>query len=114
VAEIVYAWHTADTARVNWKQAPTGAELPELLDAAREQCLEFATGLDAALYVMPVTGIPARWRTAHLLQTRALWTAKQTAPQDGIGLDGAQVRVYPMDLTVKALLRPKRARPGIG
>jgi len=110
----VYAWHTESTARQLWRDAPSSAEVQEQLDASQEQCLEFATSQPAEDYIVPPEGIPARWRIAHLIQARALWTAKQANPQDQLGVDGIGVRVYPMDMQVKALLRPKRAMPGIG
>lgn len=45
---------------------------------------------------------------AQVLQARALYRSTMAGSGDQIGLDGQAVTVFPMDWTVKNLLRPKR------
>lgn len=107
-------WHDETTARATWRDAPASAELLELLETSKEQCIQYATDLPPTEYVEPVEGISASWRMAHLLQARALQVAKRAGNQDTLGMDGMTVSVKPMDWHVKQLLRPRRRRPGIG
>lgn len=44
----------------------------------------------------------------QVLQARALYRSTMAGSGDQIGLDGQAVTVFPMDWTVKNLLRPKR------
>ena len=50
---------------------------------------------------------------AQVLQARALYRSTMAGSGDQIGLDGQAVTVFPMDWTVKLLLRPK-GRPRVG
>lgn len=107
-------WHTPATAKLQWKDAPSNEELAELLATAKDECIEFATSRPPDEFTPPEDGIPTGWRIAQLLQARAIWTFKQTGPQDTIGYEGGGVRVYPMDANVRARLRPRRILPGLG
>ncbi|RZU64604.1 hypothetical protein EV379_0907 [Microterricola gilva] len=107
-------WHTADTARAEWKDAPATDELNDLLATAKIECIEFATSKPYEEFDEPAGGIRPGWRIAQLLQARAIWTFKQTGPQDTIGYEGGGVRVYPMDANIRARLRPLRPVPGVG
>lgn len=81
--------------------------LQRLLTAAETQCREFAG-------VLPTfTPIPETWRLAQALQARALYRASIAGSGDSIGEDGFTVTVYPMDWTVKNLLRPTAGVPVI-
>lgn len=104
-------WHNLATARAAWRDAPkSDPVLQDLLDTAQHECETFAPALAA-----DATTIPIGYRTAHLLQARAIWTFLQANPNEEIGLEGAGgVRLYPMDANVRQRLRPKRGRPGIG
>jgi hypothetical protein len=96
-------WHTLDSIRDVWRDAPgDDAELFVLMQSAKEQCEAFAPAFTGAA--------PLRFRQAQLLQSRALWASGSVSQGDQFG-DGAglSVTVFPMDWTVKNLLRPTRA-----
>ena len=76
-------------------------ELALLLASAQVQCAAFAPDLGDDVTV------PANYRHAQVLQARALYRAGMAGSNDQIGLDGQSVTVFPMDWTVKNLLRPK-------
>lgn len=75
------------------------------LDAARTQCEDFAPTLAEG------TPVPSAWRLAQALQARALARAGIVGTDNQTGIYGEGVTVFPMDWTVKALLRPKRGKP---
>jgi len=101
-------WHTLDSARIAWGDAPTvDAVLSDLLDSARDQVIEFAPVLAAD------APIPTNYRQGQLMQARALWQSTLANSSDQINGDGFTVTVYPMDRTIKNLLRPKRGVPWI-
>ena len=86
----------------DWADTIPEATLREALEAAHEQCVA-----DLPLRPTPPV-IPARWVLAQKLQARALIRSTYTGRNDEAGLDALAVTVYPMDWTVKNLLRPKR------
>lgn len=101
-------WHTLESARDQWRDAPDNdAILWTLLESARVQCVEFAPDLGAR---RP----PANYRQAELMQARAIWQSTQANASEQIGVDGYAVSVYPLDHTIRLLLRPKRAVPVVG
>lgn len=104
-------WASLADARAEWADAVTmdDPELERYLQAAYEQCVEFAPELDDGQ-----TLIPARLVQAQVMQARAIWRAVKAGDGDQIGPDGLTVTVYPMDWTVKNLLRPRRAVPRVG
>ena len=77
-------------------------ELALLLASAHVQCAAFAPDLGDDVTV------PANYRHAQVLQARALYRSTMAGSGDQIGIDGQAVQVFPMDWTVKNLLRPKR------
>lgn len=81
-------------------------ELP--LIAAAVQCATFAPELPVG------ADIPDNWIAAQVLQTRALVRAGIAGSGDQVGNYGETVTVFPMDWTVKSLLRPKRGMPYFG
>jgi hypothetical protein len=103
-------WHTATSIEVEWPEAARfdDGKLDELLAVARHQVEEFAPAL-----VEPEV-IPEGYRLAQSMQARALWQAQNTAPGDTQGGENYTVRVYPMDWTIKNILRPQRGVPAIG
>jgi hypothetical protein len=106
VYESAQGWHDADSAREEWLDAPfEDPQLEALLDVARVQCLTYAPGEFTASFV------PPRYRMAQLLQARNLWNASKQDPGGEMGGEGFAVRVFPMDWTVKNLLRPKSGVP---
>ena len=100
-------WHTIDSARREWPGATSDdARLLELLDVSRIQVLEYAPELEDGATV------PVNYKAAQLMQARNVWNAYQTDPNSNVyGPDGFSVPVYPLDWSVKQMLRPKRAVP---
>jgi hypothetical protein len=100
-------WHTLPSARDEWRDAGriTDRRLYVLLDIARTQVTDYAPQLpDGALP-------PLAYREAQLMQARNLWNASRVDPSGGEGADSFAVTPFPLDWTIKQLLRPKRARP---
>lgn len=94
--------------RTSWADAPDDdVTLWEVLEAARVACVNWAPAL--AEGKLP----PANYLVAQLMQARSVWNSVKSGPGDQIGADGLTVRVFPLDQTVKAQLRPKRAKPVI-
>ena len=85
--------------------------LAALLASAADQCAAFAPA--PALDATGLAIIPDRWAVAQAMQARALAQAGYATQGDQLGGYGERVTVWPMDWTVKALLRPKRGRPVI-
>ena len=101
-------WHTlASARRIEWPDAPADdATLYELLQSAKEQCIDYAPALPAGAL------IPTRWRQAQLKQARAIW-ADLVSGGEPMGPDGIATTVYTMSIHVQQLLRPKKAKPVI-
>lgn len=78
-----------------------------LLTSAWEQCEAYAPaapdGEDVA--------VSDRFRLAQVMQARALWRSGMAGSGDQLGGGDLAVTVFPMDWTVKRLLRPQRGRP---
>ncbi len=97
-------WLTLEMARSQWSDAPLDdVFLAQILDAAKLQCVAYAPVLAVDALV------PVNYLHAQLMQARALYQSVVANQQDNIGVDGFQVRVFPLDFTIRALLRPKRA-----
>lgn len=103
-------WHTLDTARDDWRDAPGfDAWLYECLWVARNDVIAFAPKL--AEGQRP----PLNYRRAQIMQARNLWNAGKVDPSSGgIGEDTFVLRPFPLDWTIKQTLRPKRAVPTAG
>lgn len=95
--------------------------LHALLTSAEVQCTAYApdvahaasvTGaqiLDTDADDVPTEAlVPETWRKAQAFQARALHRSTLAGNGDTIGGDGLTVTVFPLDWTVKALLRPAR------
>lgn len=108
------AMHVDDVAKI-WPQAAdlTHDELDPLLASARVQCEAYAPSLYVTLEdgTTALQSPPPNYQHAQILQARALYRAMIAGDRDGIGADGYTVTVFPMDWTVKNLLRPKKGRP---
>lgn len=78
---------------------------PDALDAylaaARKQCEDFAPPLEVG------APVPHEYRLAQALQARALARSGIVGSGDQLGGYGETVSVFPMDWTVKRLLRPQ-------
>lgn len=97
-----------------------------LLTSALEQCQAYAPDVTAAAGVSGAqitdtdtdgtvveAHAPESWRLAQALQARALYRSGIAGSGDQIGVDGLSVTVFPMDWTVKNLLRPRAGKPVI-
>ena len=78
------------------------------LNAARIQCEAFAPTL------ADTDPVPDNYIAAQVLQARALVRAGIVGSGDQMGEDGQTVSVFPMDWTVKLLLRPRKGKPYFG
>lgn len=102
----VFGWVTLADVELLWPNGLTDVEenaLPVYLRAAHTECVAYLRGRN------PATADTLR--VAQVAQARAL--ARLFTVGDGgtmTGIDGGEVRVFPMDWTVKALLRPYRRR----
>lgn len=97
-------WLTLELARAQWADAPMDDILLwQILESAKTQCLDYAPALQ------PGAGIPLNYVQAQLMQARALYQSVIANQNDNIGIEGFAVRVFPLDFTIRALLRPKRA-----
>lgn len=110
VVEAVSGWHTMSSARALWIGAPVDdVDLYELLTVARDQVLDFAP----ARFSEPGAEVPVRFKRAQLMQARNIWNASKKDEQDQMGGEGFTVTVWPMDWSVKNLIRPKRGLPEV-
>ena len=106
VVQALTGWHTLDSARREWRDAPdSDSGLFVLLDTARVQVEAFApnTVLGAP--------VPLRYKQAQLMQARNVWNAAKADPAGQQGDDGFIIRPFPMDWTVKNIIRPKNPVP---
>ena len=79
--------------------------LAGVLDAARDQCEAWAS--------FEAGAVPVRARHAQALQAKALVRSGDAGPEDTLGGFGETITIFPMDWTVKRLLRPERRIGGI-
>ena len=102
-------WATIADARNGWRDAPAGdAQLWRLLDVARRQVAEWAPASAFGEDGRPASNLV----TAQLTQARNVWNAVKTDPaSQGIGDEGFVIRPFPMDWTVKNMIRPPSAKP---
>lgn len=108
IVQEIDGWLSLEQARAQWADAPLDdVFLFQLLDTAKEQCLAYAPAL---LLGAPV---PARYIQAQLTQARALYQSTIANQNDNVGIEGFTVRVFPLDFTIRAMLRPKKAIGGI-
>lgn len=107
----VIGW--VDTDKLNeWRDAPSDENtLARYLSAAYGQCLDFLPQRrDEAGELQPVIPdpVPDRLVLAQIMQARALYNGVITGRDDQMGEGSLGVTVFPMDWSVKNLLRPKR------
>lgn len=108
VVQAIDGWLTLELARAQWADAPLDdVFLHQLLDTAKEQCLAYAPALELGAVV------PARYIQAQLTQARALYQSTIANQADNVGIEGFTVRVFPLDFTIRAMLRPKKAIGGM-
>ena len=108
VAQKRASWLSLEQARGQWADAPLDdVFLYQILDSAKTQCIEYAPALAANAV------IPANYLQAQVMQARALYQSVIANQNDNIGVEGFTVRVFPLDFTIRALLRPKKAIAGM-
>lgn len=97
-------------ARLHWEDAKQLPDqlLTDLLDAALPGVIAYAPELPAE------TAAPTNYQLALVFQARELRNAIQRGEADVIGVGDFALRARPLTAAVKSLLRPQRARPGIG
>jgi hypothetical protein len=98
-------WHTVQSAHAEWSgsAALDDPRLYVLLATARLECVAYAPKLPAG--ARP----PLNYREAQLLHARNRNAAARIDPATGDGgTDDYSVGVFPLDWTVKQLLRPAR------
>ena len=99
-------WHTLETARDQWTDAPYQDEiLTDLLEIAQEQCLAYAP--------LPDSNAPlaTHYRVAQLMQARSIWNATKVSPSGDLGDGTYVITPKPLDWMIKQVLRPKRGVP---
>jgi hypothetical protein len=114
-------WYTADTAEAQqrvkaaWVDAPVqNAELlGMLLTVARDQVIAFAPSPAPQPPEEPVTDPPDRYVLAQLMQVRNLWNAGRVTGDGETGAEGFTFRPYPLDNTIKAVIRPIDWKPHV-
>lgn len=106
-------WYTTQEVKQVWTSASSAVDLDDLVQAGKEQCIEFVRDQREDGWEPPGS-IPYAWRRAHLLQIKALWNAETANPDDELGQGTQSVRVYPMGQTIRDLLAPRRSAPGLG
>lgn len=82
-------------------------QIERLLLTAHESCEAYAPALAAGAQV------PQSWKTAQVLQARAVWQMQRQGPGDQFGEGGYSVSVYPLDARIRQMLRPKRPFGGL-
>lgn len=108
VVQEIDGWLTLDQARQRWADAPQNdVTLSELLAVSRAQCVAYAPALALGAVV------PATYREAQYLQARAIYMSSISNQADSVGVEGYQVRSFPLDWNIRALLRPKKAIGGM-
>jgi hypothetical protein len=110
IVEAEDGWLTMSSLRRNWRDAPVDDEdVFELLSLSRAAVIEFAPVLAEGAI------IPANYRKGQRMQARNTWNAAVVDPSNGqIGDDTFVIRPYPLDWSVKQILRPKPAVPWVG
>lgn len=110
VADIDDGWHTLESARDDWRDAPGyDSWLYELLWSARQQVVAYGPKLAEGAHP------PLNYLRAQLMQARNLWNAGKVDPASGgQGEDTFVMRPFPLDWMIKQIIRPVTARPVIG
>lgn len=106
-------WHTLETARNEWADAPFdedggNAILTELLAIAQGDVLAFAP--DGATPPEP-DAVPDGWRRAQLMQAKNIWNADRAGASSDLDDGSFGLTSFPLDWKVRQLIRPKTAVP---
>lgn len=101
-------WSTLDAARNGWPDAEAldDVTLWELLQVARHQVLEYAR------HIPDGDVIPLSYVRAQVMQSRNILNAARVdAAAGGDGEGSFMLRPYPLDWTIKQLVRPRAGKP---
>ena len=95
-------WHTLESARTEWEDAPLDDEqLEELLEV----------GKDAVLAYAPVLADPdeppTRYRVAQLMQARNVWNSSSVSTAGDFDSGSYGLTTHPLDWQIKQILRPR-------
>lgn len=100
-------WHTIESARDQWVDAPLDDEqLEELLDVAKDAVLAYAPS-DEDIDPDDPDEIPTRYRVAQLMQARNVWNSSAASPTGDFDGAGYGLTTFPLDWQVKQILRPR-------
>jgi hypothetical protein len=108
-------WHTVDTARADWRDAPEAdRQVWIALELAKREVLDFAPELEPTdLELVPRP--PIDYVQAQIMQARNLWNVAKTDPANGgMGEDSFIIRPFPLDWMIQQVLRPKTRRLVVG
>jgi len=115
IVEDEVGWLTIASLRDGWRDAPMSDEdCFELLEVSKAAVVAFAPALVADV-VTGKTLVPANYRKGQRMQARNVWNAAKVDPSNGgLGDDTFVIRPFPLDWSVKQVLRPKPALPWVG
>lgn len=102
-------WNSLDTARDLWADAPrSDLALYEVLEVAKNEILNFAPELSED------APIPNSYRRAQLMNARDVWNASKVDAGSGeLGEETFAIRPFPLDWSIKQILRPRRGAPTV-
>lgn len=107
------SWHTIETARDEWIDAPLDYDaLTELLAISRQQVVRYAPALAETDPPTP-DECPDNYRYGQLRQAENLFNAARVDSNGGEGSGEFVVRPHPLDWVVKQILRPRRGVPRV-
>lgn len=84
-----------------------------LLSTARDQVTDYAPAPAPVPSGEPVPDPPDRYVLAQLQQARNLWNSGRTTGEGEVGADGFVFRPYPLDKTIKQIIRPVDGKPHV-
>jgi hypothetical protein len=98
-----------------WPDAPIeNLEVCEIiLETAQDQVTAYAPAPAPVPSGEPVPDPPARYVYAQLQQARNLWNSGRTTGEGDVGPDGFVFRPYPLDKTIKQIIRPVDGKPHV-
>jgi len=97
-------WHTVESARVFWPDAPDDDILAVLLEVAKVSVIAFAPTLAAGVPV------PTNYVYAQVVQARNIHNAGTVSTSGDFGNGEFSYAPRPLDWHVKQLLRPETGR----
>lgn len=105
-------WHTVESARDQWVDAPTDdgadedATLLELLEVAKGAVLAYAPAVEDL-------EVPTNYRVAQLMQMRNIWNSSKASPAGEFDNGSYGLSSFPLDWQIRQILRPKQGKPVI-